>query len=173
MNIEWEKLSERKVYDGYRKILRRVFKMPDGHQADFDVKLERAAACVFALTKNNEVIVAKQYRSGPEKVLFELPGGVIESGETSEEAIKRELLEETQYTGKFTHLGQFFSCGYSTRITHAFLATECEFVGGGNRDENEFIEVVLLPLQEFEKVLDAGDLSDTATALKALRYLGL
>jgi len=51
-------------------------------------------------TKNNEVILAKQFRPGPNEVLLELPGRGIYKEETPEQAIERELLEEAGYKGK-------------------------------------------------------------------------
>lgn len=172
-NIEWKKIKEEERYSGYRKIVRRTYELPDGRRDEYDLKIEPDVACVVALTPDQKVIIAKQYRPAQEKVLFELPGGRIEKGEKPEEAIARELLEETGYRGKLIHLGQHYICAYSTRTTHSFLATECEKVEGAiNPDQNEFIEVMLMDLDEFkEHVASSGEMTDVATALRALRYL--
>ena len=95
----WKKLDEHLVYDGYRKIRRKTFLLPNGKKVDYETVGEGAVVCTLALTANNEIILAKQFRTGPEKVLMELPGGGLEADETPEQGGARELLEETGYTG--------------------------------------------------------------------------
>jgi len=173
MNLEWKKISEESLKAGYRKYLKRIFLMPDGRTEVYDVKDEGKVCCVLALTKKNEVVIAKQYRPGPEKVLFELPGGLVDTGETPEEAIKRELLEETGYTGNIEFVGTSLRCAYSTGIRYHFIARDCEKIQEPQLEENEFIEVELMPIEEFRKHLSSGNLSDVATGYMGLEYLGL
>ena len=52
-------------------------------------------ASAFALTKDNKVLMIKQYRHGIEQITTEVPGGVVDKGEEPLTAIRRELLEET------------------------------------------------------------------------------
>src|SRR3990167_3484347 len=116
MMIVWKKLKEVSYRAGYRKMLKRTFELPDGRVVDFDVKDEGRPVCVLALTTENKVVLAKQFRPGPEKVLLELPGGGIEDGEEPEDAIRRELLEETGYAGDIKFIGTSLCCAYSTRV---------------------------------------------------------
>ena len=69
-------------------------------EEEFYISNEGPSTAVFALTTSNQVILARQFRPGPNAVLDELPGGAIEGGETPEQAGERELLEETGYRGK-------------------------------------------------------------------------
>jgi ADP-ribose pyrophosphatase len=41
----------------------------------------------------------KQYRPPVDKIVIEVPAGLIDAGETPEECAVRELLEETGYVG--------------------------------------------------------------------------
>lgn len=174
MNLNWEKISEEPYKAGYRKMLRRKYKMPNGKIEEYDIKDEAIAVCVLALTSTMEVILAKQFRPGPEKILMELPGGAIDKNDKNpEEAIKREFLEETGYTGDFEFVSRCWNCGYSKRITYSFIAKNCKKVNEPKLDETEFVEVVTLPLEEFKKILYSGELTDSKTAFYGLNYLKL
>jgi len=167
----WEKMSEEPYRAGYRKMLRRKYKLPDGRIDEYDIKDEGDAVCILGLTPDDEVIIAKQFRPGPEKVLLELPGGVRDKNESPDEAIKREFLEETGYSGDLHLVNTCWNCGYSNRATHNFVATNCKKVQEPQLDENEFIEVALLPLNEFKELLQSGELTDSKTAFYGLEYL--
>lgn len=172
--INWQKVNEENKYDGYRKIVRRTFKLPDGRLDDYDIIKGENACCVLALTKDDQIIIAKQFRPGPEKVLRELPGGGSSDGDKSpEEAIKRELLEETGYTGKLELIGSSWHCGYNTLYRYHFVATDCQKIAEPTNDENEFIEVELMSIKEFKELLKSGELTDSETAYRGLEYLKL
>jgi ADP-ribose pyrophosphatase len=172
----WRKLAEETIVVGHRRLARRRFELPDGTISDFEIKLEAPIVSVLPVTGAGTVILAKQFRPGPEAVLLELPGGRIdlERDETPLAAIRRELLEETGYTGTFHYLGQSFHCAYSTRISHSFVATGCTQVSESQHtDVEEFIEVVEMPLDQFKDHLAGGRLSDVQTGLLGLQFLHL
>lgn len=171
--MKWKKLTEETVYDGYRKIKRCTFQAPDGHEADFDIKDECDTVCVLGLTKDNEVILAKQYRWGPERLMCELPGGGIDNGEDPKAAAEREFFEETGHRGEFEFIGTCHTCAYSPRKTHMFVALNCERVDKPKLDADEIIEVVLMNMSDFRVHLQSGELTDAATAYRALDYLNL
>ena len=125
MNKHWKKIKEEPFKEGFRKFIKKTFQLPNNEIADFDIKQEGPAVCVLALTKGNDVILAKQFRPGPEKILLEMPGSIIDKNETPEEAIKREFLEETGYTGDFQFVGESLDCAYSTMVRYNFIATNC------------------------------------------------
>lgn len=169
----WEKISEENYKAGFRKMIKRKYKLPDGRTDEYDIKDEGNSACVLALTPDNKIILAKQFRPGPEKVLMELPGGAVNKDEIPEETIKREFLEETGFTGEFHLVNTCWNCAYSDRVTYNFVATNCKKVQEPTLDENEFIDVVELPLEEFKKLLQSGELTDSKTAFYGLEYLKL
>ncbi|MBF0299713.1 MAG: NUDIX hydrolase [Oligoflexia bacterium] len=169
----WEKIKEEPFRVGFRKLLKRTFKLPDGKVVDFDVKHEGPAVCILVFTTNNKIILAKQFRPGPEKVLFEMPGGVIEKGEEPKQAAKRELLEETGYSGDLKFVGTSLDCAYSTMIRYVFVATNCQKTQEQKLDDTEFVDVIEVTLEDFRKHLRTGELTDVECGYLGLDYLGL
>jgi ADP-ribose pyrophosphatase len=115
---------------------------------------------IFALTKNQEVVLIKQYRHGVQRAILELPSGSVDDGESPLEAAKRELMEETGYAGDaFIEIG----CGspnptiYTNRI-YSFLAMNAEQLGKQSAQDAETVEVSLIPLDKVVVMALSGDL---------------
>lgn len=148
--------------------------MPDGDEADFYVRDEKDACCVLALTADNLVVLVEEYRPGPNKVLLELPGGVIDMDDKNPlTAISREFNAETGYDGKLEFAGKCFVDAYSKRVQYCYVARNCKKVAKQKLEKTEFAEVVLLPLQEFRQLLRSGDLTDVEVGYLGLDYLEL
>lgn len=172
---EWKRITS-KIYEHskYRIIEDILFELPDGRQEWYSLKKEPPVACIFALTEDQQVILTRQYRPGPNQVLDELPGGRIEFGETTLEAATRELIEETGYfPKKMIRLGKVFECAYSTIDRDAFVALGCEKKMQQLLDHNEFIEVVLKPIPEFLEQLVKGACTSPEVGWMALYHLGI
>lgn len=174
MTVPWERLNEMITYHGFRrKIAQRTYRLPDGRAADFEIRLEPRVVAILALTPEQTVILARQFRPGPEQILTELPGGGIELDEAPEAAARRELLEETGYEGDLRLVGTSWRGAYTTMRQYSFVALNCKKVQPPCLDENEFIEVLEVPLAEFRGLLRAGQLTDVVTGYMGLDFLDL
>jgi ADP-ribose pyrophosphatase len=169
--VQWRKLEERVVYERFRRIVSRRFALPDEQAADFEVTDGPDTVAVLALTEDEQVVLVREFRPGPEELILELPGGLIDPGQTPEEAARRELLEETGYEGEIAHVGSLLVDAYSTFSKHAFIATGCRQVT--KPAEGELTEPVLMPLAEFREHLRGGRLTDVDAGYRALDHLGL
>jgi ADP-ribose pyrophosphatase len=169
--MPWTKISEKLIKDGFRKICQKTFILPNGTCQDFEIKKEGEAVCALALTPDNKVILAQQFRPGPEKVLLELPGGVVNSGEEPLVAMGRELLEETGYEGEIQYVTTALDCAYSTSLRHCFVVLNCRQVKEQQLDSTEFIEIIEMPLGDFREHLRSGQLTDIEVGYLGLDFL--
>lgn len=170
----WEELSREKIFEKFnRKVEEVTFLTPDGKKEKYWIRNEQKVATVLALTPEKKVILCQQFRHGPKKVLSELPGGLVNEGEEPIASAKRELLEETGYSGKIELVTPYFDDGYSTRISYAFVATNCKKVGEQKLDSTEYIRVRLFSLSRFRKLLRSGNMTDIEVGYLGLDYLGL
>lgn len=172
---EWIEVSREQGQKTFGRSVDKVrFRLPDGREADFALYSgEQSVACV-ALTTDQQVILVRQFRPGPKKMLTEIPGGGLKDGENMEEAMARELLEETGYRGQVKFVTSLFHDGYSPRIKHALVATECTKVAEPQLEDNgESVEVVLVSLEDFRKHLRTGQLTDVEIGYLGLDFLEL
>jgi ADP-ribose pyrophosphatase len=169
--VHWHKLEERVVYERFRRIVSRRFALPDGQEADFEVTDGPDTVAVLALTEDDQVVLVREFRPGPEELILELPGGLIDEGQTPKEAARRELLEETGYEGAITPVGTLLVDAYSAFSKHAFVATGCRKVS--DPAEGELTVPVLMTLADFREHLRGGRLTDVDAGYRALDHLGL
>lgn len=170
--MHWEKISEQAYQAGFRRMLKKTYRLPSGEVTDFDVVNDPQSVAVVAITQEGKVLTVKQYRPGPECEVWELVGGYIDPGESPEEAAVRELKEETGFEGKLTPLGRTWRGAYTTGRSHQFLATGCHRVADIQEDRHEFIELIQMDKNEFLDLLERGDLTDLGTGYKAAWKLG-
>lgn len=171
----WKKLDEQVVYKGWRSIIKKTFELPDGKTFDFDIVGSNEYVIVAALTKEEEFILTRQFRPGPEEELVSFAEGGVESGESLETAAARELYEETGYQAGPIHFLKSFRSAYTNQHFHALLATECTFGGSQQLDQTEFIEVIRMPLEQFRnyiRLTTDHQFTNVQCAYLALDFLG-
>ena len=71
------------------------------------------------------MILINQFRPGPEKSFLILPGGMIDDKEEAIDSIKRELLEETGYSGEFEYVSVYYQYTYMTEKVYCYIAKNC------------------------------------------------
>jgi ADP-ribose pyrophosphatase len=154
----------------YHNVVVKTFEQPDGNvvtRASFLAE-GRHAAGVIALTKDNKVIVARQFRPGPEKIMDEIPGGYVDPNEDPESAARRELLEETGYSASsLQSLGSFSRDAYMNGIWSYYLALDCEKQQDQQLDHDEFVEIALLDIDAFLENAKNGNMTDPFAVLAA------
>jgi 8-oxo-dGTP pyrophosphatase MutT (NUDIX family) len=124
---------------------------------------------VVAVTDRHEFVFVNQYRFGTGKLSLEVPGGVVDKGETHRVAAERELLEETGFvSSNWRQLGILApNPALNTNYCGIWLATGCTYHGDGGHDHSEFIRVEKLQRHEVLKALTDGTIHH-ALAVAAL-----
>ncbi|HSW81546.1 MAG TPA: NUDIX hydrolase [Candidatus Saccharimonas sp.] len=169
----WKLLKSQVVFDNFMQIEERTYELPNGRTKNFYIKLTRPAICVLALTENDKVITVEQFRPGPNTILNELPGGYVDKGETREQAITRELREETGYEGNVEFVTNCFDDAYATMERSCFVATNCKRISDQQLDDSEFLNVKLVSIPDLLKIVRSGRMTDVEVALLGLDHLRL
>lgn len=174
MSLEWKKLREHEDKVGYKWVTTKIFKLPDGEEAEFTTWHRKSNdVAVIALTVAGKAVIARQFRPGPERVLDELPGGDTEPEEELSVAAARELREETGYATDepLVYLGAACRDAYTNETNHYFFAKNCRLTSEQELDDTEFAKVVEIPVAQLIENAKTGMMSDGVAVLMALDYL--
>jgi 8-oxo-dGTP pyrophosphatase MutT (NUDIX family) len=132
----------------------------------------------FALTKEGKVIVERQFRYALNQTHFEMPGGCVDAtDDTLQDAIARELLEETGYAfDTYEYIGSS-SANPSTNnnLMHFYLAKGGEKIATQNLDEGEDIEVYFMEIDEVIELVKTNQIIQSMhqeLIMRALLKLG-
>ncbi len=132
------------------------------------------SVCIVPLDEAGNVVLVRQYRKPVEGDLLEVPAGGIEGDEVSEEAVLRELQEETGYVAdQLLHLSSFWTTpGFCTELMHAYLATGLT-PSVLQQDEDENVEAVKVPLDTVPDMIRRGEIRDAKSIASLLMVLFL
>ena len=120
-----------------------------------------------------EFYMVKQWRHGSKCLSVEFPGGVIDKGETPEQAARRELLEETGCrAGKLTKLGEVNpNPALFSNHVHIFLAQELECTNTQDLDNDEFVNVIKVPVEQIKKDMGTEQFPHALMSTAMMFYL--
>ncbi|KEZ50822.1 NUDIX hydrolase [Metabacillus indicus] len=166
-----EKLFSGRIIDLYLEEV----ELPNGKTSTREIIKHPGAVAVLALTKDNKLVMVQQYRKAMERVLVEIPAGKLEKGELPEVTAKRELEEETGYTTQsLQHLISFYtSPGFADELVHVYYTDDLHVLEEkAELDEDEFVDVLEVTLEEAQQLIDEQRIFDAKTAY-AVQYLQL
>jgi ADP-ribose pyrophosphatase len=171
----WDSLATEVVVDNpWYRLRRDTVRLPSGRVVDDYFVSERAdVVLVFALTLDERVVFVHQWKQGRRAFFTELPGGICDAGETAVRTAARELREETGYAcSELREIGSFEPDPTKTTNTIvAFLGLGAVLAAEPLQDEQEQIEVRLLPLGELRKAIWSRELTSAGTVATVYRAL--
>lgn len=177
--MEWKVLESEYLFnEPWLTVRKEKCELPDGRLMPAYYVLEYPTwVTAFALTKDEKVVMVKQYRHGLNVISTELPGGVVDKGETPEMAIARELKEETGFVFEsYEYLGKISANPATTNnYMYIFLARGGEKVSEQNLDDTEDVEVLIHSIDEVKQLIKENSIVQalhTAAIFYALEKLG-
>lgn len=137
--------------------------LPDGRTVDLEIIRHPGASAIVPLHDDGTVTLVHQHRHAAGGMIFEVPAGVIDNDEPPAQCAARELAEEVQLEGHLSPLGCIHTTpGFTDEKIWLFLATQLSPVPA-SPEEDEYIEVIRLPLETaLEMILD-GRITDAKT----------
>lgn len=168
MLLPWKKRSSEVVLQTpYFRVRRDVCELPDHSVIDDYFVVERSdVAGVVALTPQNEIFLNVQYKHGIGNIVREIPAGIVDEGETPEEAAQRELEEET---GWHANNLQFLSAMITSATNesnyfYVYIARNVEETGKKvHHDAREIIVNERIPVSEIPSLIRRGDITGIST----------
>lgn len=146
--------------------------LPNGKTAPREVCEHVGGVGVLPIDRDGNVILVRQFRYPYGEEILEIPAGKLDhgEGESIADCGARELKEETGCTaGRLVPLGCVYpSPGFLTEVVHLFAALDLT-EGEMQPDEDEFVEVVRLPIAEVEQMVARDEIRDAKTALALYR----
>jgi ADP-ribose pyrophosphatase len=179
-HLKWKTVSSEYLFkEEWFTVRKDTCEKPDGKRVDNYYVFEFPEwATALAITEEGKVLMVKQWRQALGEVCLELPGGCVDKTDASfEDAIRRELLEETGYAFESVHNLGTISANPSTNnnLMHMFIATNGKKVQAQKLDANEEIEVIEITIDELNKLVDEKRIVQSmhlSTILYGLKYLG-
>jgi ADP-ribose pyrophosphatase len=162
-------LASETVFSGGLITVRKdTVRLSEGKTTDREIVEHSEVIAVVPLLDDGRVVMVRQFRKAAERVLLEIPAGGIDDGETPEDAVRREMVEETGYrVGTLRKLSSFYtSPGFTTELMHLFLATDLQ--PGEPTESTDAIEVVLMRPNEAFDAMQSADVADAKSLLGLL-----
>jgi ADP-ribose pyrophosphatase len=146
--------------------------LPSGRATIREIAEHANAIAVVAVDGEGNLLLERQFRQAAGRELLEIPAGGIEPGEEPEDAVVREMQEETGFLPRrVERLGGFFCApGWATEYLYLFLATDL-VPSRQTADDTEEIRLEAVPPHKIGGLIRSGAIEDAKSIAGLLIYL--
>lgn len=173
-DMKWTTLESDLIFDRpWLRARRDKVQLPDGTiHPEYYVLEYPSWINVIAITPEGKFVLVRQYRHGLGDTFFELVAGCVEPGEDPEAGARRELLEETGYSGGEWQLMSVISANPSANnnLTYCYLAQGVVRTSEQHLDSTEDIEVHLLTRDELFELLSSDQIKQALMCAPLWKY---
>lgn len=171
MHLEEKTVSSEQLFDGkVVKLFVDKAELENGEIVTREMIKHPGGVCIVPLDEDDNVLMVRQFRYPPHKVLLEIPAGKMEYGEDHRKCGLRELKEETGCTcDEFIYLGNLIPTpAYDNEVIHMYLARGLH-AGSQKLDDDEFLDVEKIPLEKAVEMIMNNEIEDAKTQLALLK----
>ncbi|MGA4719550.1 NUDIX hydrolase [Fictibacillus nanhaiensis] len=170
-NLYEKTISKEQIYSG--KVIDLYIEeveLPNKKTGKREVVKHPGAVAVLAVTDEGKMLMVEQFRKPLEKTIIEIPAGKLEKGEDPLECAKRELLEETGFACEsMESIGSFYtSPGFADELIHLYYTNTLTKQGNQMTDEDEFLNVLELSVDEAKELMREEKIHDAKTAYSVM-----
>jgi len=135
-----------------------------------EVVLHPPVAAILPILPGGDILLVKQYRHPVGEMLWEIPAGLIDAGESPLATAKSELREETGYEAReWVEVTSFFtSAGFTDEIVTLYEASDLSLVGLPDPHEIDALKAV--SLHAATSMIEEGTIRDAKTIIAILSH---
>jgi ADP-ribose pyrophosphatase len=167
----WKTLSSRLVYENrWMRVREDIAQLPDDKTTVYGVVECGACVGVLPFLDDDQVVLVRQYRYVFDEVdRWEMPTGGVKTGESLEEAARREMREEVGFDAGHLQLVSTYFTSKSVMYETGYLFIGRELVKvQAVPDETEFLEVALFPFDQVLEMVVESEIRDSMTVIAVL-----
>lgn len=144
--------------------------LPDGSVSSREIVCHNGGACVLPISADGKVALVKQFRYPYKEVIYEIPAGKIDQGESPKQTAVRELFEEVGgKSNNFVDLGIIYPTpGYTNEKIYVYLALDTIYEQP-SLDEGEFLDVEFFEFNKVLEMIEDNTIKDSKTIISVLR----
>ena len=143
--------------------------LPSGRRREMTIVRHRPSVVLVPVQDDGRVILIRQYRASVDRMLWEIPAGGVDEGETPEQAAERECEEEIRLVPqRVERLRSLYPApGFCDEELIFFKVSALQPPAADSTrkpDDDEEIEAVAVTLDDARAMVEHGDIVDLKTA---------